>query len=110
MIRTIKLWRFKRWDDKTIVLRPDGPTLLVGGNNSGKSSILQALALWSFCRTVLEFEKGPAVLHGADHQGVGLSFEDFTAVPVPSLKHLWTNLKTTKKSETDGYTLRGLVP
>lgn len=107
MIKSVRLWRFKRWDDKTIILIPEGPTLLVGGNNSGKSSVLQALALWSFCRTVLEFEKGEGVFHGDKHQGVGLSFEDFTAVPVPSLKHLWTNLKTAKKQgDADGYTLR----
>lgn len=106
MIKSVRLWRFKRWKDNTITLLPDGTTLLVGGNNSGKSSILQALALWSFCRTVLEFEKGLGVFYGEKHQGVGLSFEDFTAVPVPSFKHLWTNLKITKQSETDGYTLK----
>ena len=109
MIKTVGLWRFKRWKKKTITVVPSGPTLLVGGNNSGKSSVLQALALWSFCRTVLEFEKGVGVFHGEKHQGVGLSIEDFTAVPVPSLKHLWTNLKTTKKSESDGYTLKVAV-
>lgn len=31
---------------------------------------------------------------------------DFTPLQVPSLAHLWTNLKTTKDKELDGYTLK----
>lgn len=106
MIKQVKLWRFKRLKDNTVKLRPKGVSTFVGSNNSGKSSILQALAVWEFCKTVLEAEKGQRVFYGGGHQGHGMGFEEFTPVPVPTLKHLWTNLKTQREAEPDGYTLK----
>lgn len=82
-------------------------SLLVGGNNSGKSSILQALATWQFCKTILEIEKGrKAWIATSGIQGVGMGIVDFTPMNVPSLAHLWSNLKTQKTTEVDGYTLK----
>ncbi len=79
---------------------------MAGGNSSGKTSILQGLAIWEFCRTVLETERGkPSICVGSSNQGVGLGDDEFSPVTVPSLKHLWTNLKTQKTDEADGYTL-----
>ncbi len=104
-LKRVDFHRFKRWKSSSVPLR-SGLTLVVGGNNSGKSSILHGLALWEFCRTVLTIEKGSDVLFGAAHQGLGMGFDDFTPVPVPSLRHLWTNLRTQKEAEPDGYTLK----
>lgn len=39
-------------------------------------------------------------------QGLGLGDDEFSPINVPSLKHLWTNLKTQKVDEPDGYTLK----
>ncbi len=39
-------------------------------------------------------------------QGLGLGDDEFSPINVPSLKHLWTNLKVQKVDEPDGYTLR----
>jgi hypothetical protein len=99
--------RFKQFRDATFDLRPFGVTLLAGGNNSGKSSLLHGLAIWEFCRTALEMEKGPRVfVRGNPHQGLGLGDDEFSPVDVPALNHLWTNLRTQKDSEPDGYTLK----
>ncbi len=108
MIETVQLHRFKRFRDIKVSLLPDGVSLVVGGNNSGKSSLLQGLAVWEFARTVLEMEKGQKALlqEGASVQGVGLGDDEFSPVNVPSLKHLWTNLRTQKQAEPDGYTLK----
>ena len=107
MIKRVRFHRFKRFKDHTIELRPDGMSLLVGGNNSGKSSILQGLAIWEFCKTVLSIERGEDCLFaGATRQGFGLSDDEFSPVSTPSLRHLWTNLHTQKDGEPDGYTLR----
>ncbi len=38
--------------------------------------------------------------------GLGLGDDESSPINVPSLKHLWTNLKTQKTSEPDGYTLK----
>lgn len=80
---------------------------MVGGNNSGESTILQALAAWQFCKTLIEIEKGRrGWVQAGGKTGVGLGIVDFTPMQVPSLAHLWTNLKTSKVKEPDGYTLK----
>jgi predicted ATPase len=98
--------RFKQFRDQAFDLRP-GVSLLGGGNNAGKSTILHGLAVWEFCRTAIEMERGPdTFLAGHGGQGLGLGDDEFSPINVPSLKHLWTNLKTQKDGEPDGYTLK----
>lgn len=105
-IKSVHVSRFKQFKNSTIELKP-GLSLVVGGNNSGKSSLLQALGTWQFCKTILEIEKGRrAWVSNFGIQGVGMGIVDFTPMNVPSLAHLWTNLKTQKIDEDDGYTLR----
>lgn len=105
-VKKITLHRFKQFQSANIELR-DGLSLMVGGNNSGKSSILQALATWQFCKTLLEIEKGPAGwLPSVSKTGIGLGIVDFTPLQLPALSHLWTNLKFIREEETDGYTLK----
>ena len=108
MIERVHFHRFKQYRDVTFDLRPTGTSLLAGGNNSGKSTLLHGLAIWEFCRTVMQMERSPDVLlEGAKHQGIGLGDEEFSPIAVPSLKHLWTNLQTQKEADdSDGYTLR----
>ncbi|WP_159066833.1 AAA family ATPase [Cellulomonas timonensis] len=99
---------FKQFADVRIPLQSEGLTLVAGGNNAGKSSLLHGLAVWEFCRTVVTMEKGDAAIRvGSHHQGLGLGDDEFSPIALPSLKHLWTNLKTQKTpSDPDGYTLR----
>lgn len=108
MIEELTLRRFKRFRDQTIPLRAHGVSLVAGANNSGKSSILHALAVWEFCRTIIEAEKGAeAFLASTRVQGLGLGDDEFSPLLVPSLGHLWTNLTTQKTAaDDDGYTLR----
>lgn len=105
-IKRIELHRFKQFQNTVINLKPE-LSLVVGGNNSGKSSILQALATWEFCKTLLEVERGRKAwtLQGST-QGIGMGIVDFTPMNIPSLRHLWTNLNSQKKDEVDGYTLK----
>jgi predicted ATPase len=105
IIKEVSFHRFKAFRDMKLMLNP-GVSLLAGGNNSGKTSVLQGLAIWEFCRTVLETERGKKSLCiGPERQGVGIGDDNFTPINVPSLKHLWTNLRTQKETEKDGYTL-----
>jgi predicted ATPase len=106
MIERVTFHRLKQFADESFVLHP-GVSLLAGGNNAGKSTILHGLAIWEFCRTAIEMERGPESFL-ADHagQGLGLGDDEFSPINVPSLKHLWTNLKTQKDTEPDGYTLK----
>jgi energy-coupling factor transporter ATP-binding protein EcfA2 len=110
VIKEVRFRKFKRFKSETVQLLPEGITLVAGGNNSGKSTLLHGLAVWEFCRTAIEMERGPgAFVEGAHHQGQGLGDDEFSPVAVPSLKHLWTNLQTqrnTADGDLDGYTLR----
>lgn len=106
MIRKVSLLNFKKFKNTDFELNPAGLSFLAGGNNSGKSTLLQALAVWDFCRTVLEMERGRESLHpGYARQGLGLSDDEFSPLALPSLKHLWTNLKTQQPGMADGYSL-----
>lgn len=105
-LEKIELHRFKQFKSGKVALKPH-LSLLVGGNNAGKSSILHALAVWEFCKTILEFAKGRrAWATGDAGQGIGIGISEFSPISVPSLRHLWSNLKTQKVTEPDGYTLK----
>jgi hypothetical protein len=105
-LKLLEFHRFKQFKDSAIKLRP-GLSLVVGGNNAGKSSILHGLAVWEYCKTILEFTRGrKAWVFTEAGQGIGVSSADFSPISVPSLKHLWTDLKTQRIDESDGYTLK----
>src|SRR5712691_5714316 len=108
MISQVTIEHFKRFKVPTeFTLKPDGVTFLAGGNNSGKSTLLQALAIWEFARSVIEVNKGAAaLLAGSSGQGVGVSTEEFSPIVLPNLKHLWSDLKVSNGTAGGGYTLR----
>lgn len=92
-IKSITLENFKKFKSKTIELH-QGLSLLVGGNNEGKSTLLHALAVWEFCKTFLVINKGKTALQNMEHiDGVGLNIDEFTPINIPNLKYLWRNLK-----------------
>ena len=91
-IKKIKIHNFMKYKDTTFELHPN-MILLVGGNNSGKTTLLHALATWEYCKTVLIYEKSPkALLNGFRGDGYGITIDDFTPINLPSFKSLWTNL------------------
>ncbi|MVA81158.1 AAA family ATPase [Agrobacterium vitis] len=105
MLCSVSLIKFKRFNNTTFGLLSNGISFLAGSNNSGKSTLLQAIAVWEFCRSILENERGKqSLLAGYTGQGLGLSAEEFSPISVASLKHLWTNL-TTQNIGQDGYSL-----
>lgn len=57
--------------------------LLVGRNNCGKSTVLQALAIWQFC--VNEFHQSKR----SGSKGIQIVLPNFTALPVPEFNLLW---------------------
>ncbi|WP_181015158.1 ATP-dependent endonuclease [Curtobacterium sp. BH-2-1-1] len=106
-LTSVELRRFKQFGKSDVALMP-GLSIVAGGNNAGKSSLLQALAVWEFCKVATVAQKGSrALLNGmTSSQGFGLGDDEFSPINVPSLKHLWSNLKTQKTDEDpDGYTL-----
>jgi AAA15 family ATPase/GTPase len=70
--------------------------LLVGPNNSGKSTILQALAIWQFC--VDEFRRSKRT----GSTGTQVVLPNFTALPVPEFNLLWKDRVDRQYPERDG--------
>lgn len=102
MIKELHVSNFKKFKNERFEFSPNNSTILIGGNNSGKSSILQALAIWEFCKMYLEFEKGKhALLSSFRGAGIGIGVEDFSPINIPALNYLWTNLKS-----SSGYNLK----
>jgi len=88
MLTRLHIKNFKRFDDVEIEL---GKTVvLIGPNNAGKTTALQALALW---------EQGiKCWLYKRPHQnslnGATINRRDLTATPVPTANLLWRDLQT----------------
>ena len=57
--------------------------LLVGRNNCGKSTVLQALAIWQFC--VEDFRRSKR----GGSKGIQVVLPNFTALPLPEFNLLW---------------------
>lgn len=71
--------------------------LLVGINNSGKSTILQALAIWQYC--VDEFHR----TQRKGSSGIQIVLPNFSALPLPEFNLLWTDKTERKYPEIRGY-------
>jgi predicted ATPase len=81
VITTLTLKNFKSIEEQTYEFAQFD--LLVGRNNSGKSTILQALAIWQFC--VDEFRR----VGRRGRTGIQVVLPSFTALPVPEFNLLW---------------------
>jgi len=108
MITKVTIQNFKRFKDPTeFAFNPQPITFLAGGNNSGKSSLLQALSVWDFARSVIEInKKSSAFLSGAVMNGIGVSAEEFSPMALPDLKLLFSNLRVFTGAAGEGYALR----
>lgn len=89
MLTNLRIKNFKRLEDVEIEL---GKTVVfVGPNNSGKTTALQALALWEVgLRKWLE--KRSAKDTPEKRPGVTINRRDLIAVPVPAANLLWSDL------------------
>ncbi len=89
MLTRLRIRNFKRFDDVEIELGKS--VVLIGPNNSGKTTALQALALWDIgLRRWNEKRKGKA--SPATRPGVTINRRDLIAIPVPDANLLWRDL------------------
>ena len=91
MIRRVTIKRFKRFRDQTFELAES--VVLAGPNNSGKTTLLQAIAAWR-----LGLDRWTALRSGGNasrRSGVPLSRADFTALPVREMNLLWEGRRVT---------------
>lgn len=92
MITRLAIHNFKRFRQVSIPLA--SPVVFVGPNNSGKTTALQALALWEMGlrRWLEKREKRGAKSEAKQRVGALLTRRDLVQLPVPSTALLWRDL------------------
>ena len=94
MLTKLTVRNFKGLAEAEIEL--GNPVVFIGPNDSGKTSALQALALWDLgLRRWLENRGGAA---SEQRRGVAINRQDLTAVPVPSARQVWRELEVRRTS------------
>lgn len=96
MLTKLTIRNFKLFGD--IELELGDRVVLVGPNNAGKTSALQALALWDIGVKKWSEKRGAGEVP-EKRPGVTINRRDLIAVPVPVAKMLWRDLHT---QTTDG--------
>ena len=89
MLTRLIVRNFKQFEEIDIEL--GNPVIFIGPNNSGKSSALQALALWH-AGVSHWHEKRSGMKSPEKRSGVAINRRDLVAIPVPSAKLLWRGL------------------
>lgn len=84
MLTKLTIRNFKRFRDETVV-EFDPITVLLGGNNSGKSTVLQALSIFQYCMDVTRKRRNGGFT--LDTKTIGP--EEFGALPVTAPTDLW---------------------
>ena len=89
MLTKLTIRNFKRFGEAEIEL--GSPVVFIGPNNSGKTSAMQALALWD---TGLRRwnEKRSGKKTPAKRPGVTVNRRDLVAIPIPHANLLWRDL------------------
>ena len=90
MLTNLTIRNFKRFEEVEIEL--GSPVVFVGPNNSGKTSALQALALWDIgLKRWNERRSGRATPE--KRPGVTINRRDLVAIPMPNANLLWRELR-----------------
>ena len=89
MIRTVRIRGFKRFGE--VEFRLPGHVVLTGPNNTGKTTVLQAIASWSLAlrrwRELNDFRLRRGLAYGK----APIARQAFSAVPLRSFDLLWTD-------------------
>ncbi|MFC1601220.1 AAA family ATPase, partial [Candidatus Sumerlaeota bacterium] len=99
MLTKMTIRNFKRFDEVEIELADR--VVFVGPNNSGKTSSLQALALWDIGLRRWTEKHGNKTPPGK-RPGATINRRDLMAVPVPSANLLWRGLHVRNIARSDG--------
>ncbi len=87
-IRRVRIEGFKRFEDVEFVL--PGHIVVAGPNNTGKTTLLQAIAAWDLAltrwKTLNDFQR-----HGGQYTRAPIARQAFSVVPLRSFDLLWRN-------------------
>jgi hypothetical protein len=88
LLTRVTIRNFKRFDEVSFEL--GNPVVLIGPNNSGKTTALQALALWDLGLRRWNEKRGGQPPE--KRPGVTINRRDLIALPVPNANLLWHDL------------------
>ena len=101
MLTHLTVRNFKRFESAEIDL--GNPVVFIGPNNSGKTTALQALALWDIgLKRWLDKRGEDSTGDRRKRPGVAINRRDLIAVPVPAANLLWKNLHVRDVQKVDG--------
>ena len=87
MIRSVRIRRFKRFEDVEFLL--PSPVVVAGPNNTGKTTLLQAIAAFDLAlarwKELNDFQR-----HGGFYTKAPISRQTFSAVPLRAYDLLWS--------------------
>lgn len=90
MLTKLTIKNFKKFSEVEIEL--GSPVVFIGPNNSGKTSALQALALWDVGLRKWIEKRRKEGSKAEKRTGVAVNRRDLFSVPVPGADHLWRDL------------------
>lgn len=106
MLTKLTIRNFKRFEFAEIELGK--AVVFIGPNNSGKTTALQALALWDIgLRSWLSKRGGKA--SPEKRPGVAINRRDLISIPVPAANLLWHELHTRNVQRVEGKTRTGNI-
>lgn len=98
MITHFRISNFKRLE--SVELELSSAAVFIGPNNSGKTTALQAMALWDIGWRRWDEKRDKST--ASKRQGVTINRRDLYAIPVPGAKLLWTDLHTHGSDRSTG--------
>ena len=99
MLTNLTIRNFKRFGEVEIEL--GSPVVFIGPNNSGKTSAMQALALWDI-GLMRWNEKRSGKSTPEKRPGVTINRRDLVAIPIPEANLLWRDLHVRDVRTVDG--------
>lgn len=98
MIKWVRIKNFKFFEEVKLPLK--NVVLLAGPNNSGKSTVLQAIAAWNLAAKKWVAERGSAS-KARVRVGVQLTRQEFSSLPLREMNLMW-NMTNTSLKQTAG--------
>jgi len=95
MITRVRINHFKQFDEEIFDLNDH--IILAGPNNSGKTTLLQAIAVWNMALQKWLIKRTAS--KAKQRTGVTITRKDFTAIPLMEMNLLWTNRSTALKKD-----------